>query len=131
MSNQRSFRFGVSVHGSQSRTEWRDIARQAEALGYSTLLIPDHLGDQLSPIPALVAAAEATSTLRMGSLADLELGILVAQVFTTEDCEQAAHLIATTLAAGYNVSTDQILQAPYLLIGSIDQICEDLLARRE
>src|SRR5438132_14212853 len=68
MSNQRSFRFGVSVHGSKSRAEWRDIARQAEALGYSTLLLPDHLGDQLSPIPALVAAADATSMLRVGSL---------------------------------------------------------------
>ncbi len=52
-------------------------------------------------------------------------------MFTTEDREQAAHLIATTLAAGYHVSTDQILQAPYLLIGSIDQICEDLQVRRE
>jgi len=68
MSKQRSFRFGVSVHGTKSGTEWRGIARQAEALGYSTLLLPDHLGDQLSPIPALVAAADATSTLRVGSL---------------------------------------------------------------
>ena len=288
MSKPRPFRFGVSAHGSKSRTEWRDIARQAETLGYSTLLLPDHLGDQLSPIPALVAAADATSTLRVGSLvfdndfrhpvllareaatldvlsegrlelglgagwlkleyersgipferasariarmeeaiqivkglfadgpvdfagqyytitglegfpkpvqrphpplhiggggqrllsiaareadiigfiprvradgqgqdlmdatpealeqkiawvreaagarfAEIELGVLVAQVFTTEDREQAAQLITTTLAAGYHVSTDQILQAPYLLIGSIDQICEDLLVRRE
>ncbi len=68
MSKPRPFRFGVSVHGSKSRAEWRDIARQAEALGYSTLLLPDHLGDQLSPIPALVAAADATSMLRVGSL---------------------------------------------------------------
>jgi hypothetical protein len=29
--------------------------------------MPDHLGDQLSPIPALVAAADATSMLRVGS----------------------------------------------------------------
>jgi probable F420-dependent oxidoreductase len=288
MSKPRPFRFGVSVHGSKSRAEWRDIARQAEALGYSTLLLPDHLGDQLSPIPALVAAADATSILRVGSLvfdndfrhpvmlakeaatldvlsggrlelgvgagwlkpeyeragipferasvriarmeeairivkslfahgpvdfagryytitglegfpkpvqrphpplhiggggqhllsvaareadiigflprarsdgqgqdimdatpealkqkitwvreaagarfADLELGILVAQVLTTEDREQAAHLIASTLARGFKVSTDVILQAPYLLLGTVDQICEDLLARRE
>ena len=68
MNKPRPFRFGVSVHGSKSRAEWRGIARHAEALGYSTLLIPDHLGDQLSPIPALVAAADATSTLRVGSL---------------------------------------------------------------
>lgn len=68
MNKPRPFRFGVSVHGSTSRAEWRGIARQAEALGYSTLFLPDHLGDQLSPIPALVAAAEATSMLRVGSL---------------------------------------------------------------
>src|SRR5215469_12540799 len=285
MNKPRPFRFGVSVHGSKSRAEWRDIARQAESFGYSTLLLPDHLGDQLSPIPALVAAADATSVLRIGSLvfdndfrhpvmlakeaatldvlsggrlelgvgagwlkpeyeragipferasvriarmeeairivkglfadepvdfagqhytitglegfpkpvqrphpplhiggggqrllsiaareadivgfipraradgqgqdmadatpealeqkiawvreaagarfADLELSLLVAQVFTTEDREQAAQLIATTLAAGLDVSTDQILRAPYLLIGTIDQMCEDLLA---
>jgi len=29
------------------------------------------------------------------------------------------------------VSTDQILRAPYLLIGTVDQICEELMARRE
>ncbi len=68
MNKQRPFRFGVSAHGSTSRAEWRDLARQAEALGYSTLLLPDHLGDQLSPMPALVAAAEATRVLRVGSL---------------------------------------------------------------
>src|SRR5436189_5333796 len=68
MSKQRPFRFGVSVHGARSGAEWRGIARQVEASGYSTLLMPDHLGDQLSPIPALVAAADATNTLRVGSL---------------------------------------------------------------
>jgi alkanesulfonate monooxygenase SsuD/methylene tetrahydromethanopterin reductase-like flavin-dependent oxidoreductase (luciferase family) len=68
MSKPRPFRFGVSVHGSTSRAGWRGLARQTEELGYSTLLLPDHLGDQLSPIPALVAAADATTTLRVGSL---------------------------------------------------------------
>ena len=63
--------------------------------------------------------------------ADLELGILVAQVFTTEDREQAAQFIAATLGAGLSLSTDVILQAPYLLIGTVDQMCADLLARRE
>jgi probable F420-dependent oxidoreductase len=39
-----------------------------DALGYSTLYIPDHFGDQLSPIAALMAAADATTRLRVGSL---------------------------------------------------------------
>jgi probable F420-dependent oxidoreductase len=32
------------------------------------LLIPDHFGDQLAPIPAMMAAADATTTLRVGGL---------------------------------------------------------------
>jgi len=37
-------------------------------LGYSTLYLPDHFGDQLSPIAGLMSAADATTRLRVGSL---------------------------------------------------------------
>lgn len=37
-------------------------------MGYSTLLIPDHFGEQLGPIAALMCAACATTRLRIGSL---------------------------------------------------------------
>jgi probable F420-dependent oxidoreductase len=63
----RPFRFGVSG-GRASRTEWIDLAHKAEDLGYSTLLLPDHFGLQLSPLPALLAAASATTNLRVGSI---------------------------------------------------------------
>jgi len=43
-------------------------ARRVEELGYATLCVPDHFDDQLAPIPALMAAAAATSTLRVGTL---------------------------------------------------------------
>lgn len=43
-------------------------ARRAEDLGYSTLTLPDHFGDQLAPVPALALAASATETLRLGTL---------------------------------------------------------------
>jgi probable F420-dependent oxidoreductase len=65
---QRPFRFGVQEHRASSAKEWRDKARLVESLGYSTLSIPDHFGDQLGPIAALMAAADATTTLRVGSL---------------------------------------------------------------
>jgi len=42
------------------------LARRAEELGYSAMLIPDHLGQQLSPIAALATAAAVTSSLRIG-----------------------------------------------------------------
>jgi probable F420-dependent oxidoreductase len=44
------------------------VARQVESLGYATLFLPDHFEDQFGPLVALTVAAEATTTLRVGSL---------------------------------------------------------------
>jgi len=44
------------------------LARQVEDSGYHTLLMPDHFGPRFALAPALVLAAEATTTLRVGSL---------------------------------------------------------------
>jgi probable F420-dependent oxidoreductase len=66
--HRHPFRFGATSGKSGSRTEWCELAREVEALGYSTLFLPDHFNDQLAPIPALATAAEATTTLRVGTL---------------------------------------------------------------
>ena len=63
----KPFRFGVSVRSAGSRAEWEDKARKLEALGYSTLTVPDHLAEMIAPIPALVSAAAVTKTLRIGT----------------------------------------------------------------
>jgi probable F420-dependent oxidoreductase len=63
----RPFRFGVTGRG-DSLAQWRDFARKAEDLGYATLLLPDHFGPQLAPLIALSVAAQATRTLRLGTL---------------------------------------------------------------
>lgn len=44
------------------------MARRAEDLGYATLVMPDHFGDQIAPVPGLMAAADATTNLRIGTL---------------------------------------------------------------
>ena len=49
----RKFRFGVSGRG-DTLEQWRDFARKAEDLGYSTLVLPDHFTRQMAPLPALV-----------------------------------------------------------------------------
>jgi probable F420-dependent oxidoreductase len=64
---RRAFRFGVLVSRAESATQWRELARKAEGLGYATLLVADHFGRQLAPLPALVAAASATAGLRVGT----------------------------------------------------------------
>ena len=63
-----AFRFGLQVSKAGSAQDWRRLARQAEDLGYSTLYVPDHLDDQWSPMVACAVAAEATTTLRVGTL---------------------------------------------------------------
>lgn len=67
MNQLRPFRFGVVAYSASSPVEWREKARRAEALGYDTFLVPDHLGGQLGAIPAIAAAAESTRTIRVGS----------------------------------------------------------------
>ncbi len=62
------FRFGVQLSRAASGPDWRSLARKVEDLGYSTIFIPDHFEDQFGPLVALTVAAEATTTLRVGSL---------------------------------------------------------------
>src|SRR4051794_41895816 len=63
----RPFRFGVQASTADSAKAWATFARQVESLGYSTLTMPDHFGDQLAPVPALMAAAAVTTTLGVGA----------------------------------------------------------------
>jgi probable F420-dependent oxidoreductase len=64
------FRFGVQCSSPPDITaaRWRDLARKVEDLGFHRLTVSDHLDDQLSPVAALMAAADATTTLRIGAL---------------------------------------------------------------
>jgi probable F420-dependent oxidoreductase len=64
----KPFRFGVQSNGAPSGKAWRDHARKIESLGYSTLYVPDHFGDQWAPEIAMTVAADATETLNVGSL---------------------------------------------------------------
>jgi probable F420-dependent oxidoreductase len=75
----RPFRFAVQSFSAPDAATWRERARRAEALGYSTLHLADHfLGpgpalaathhplQELAAVPAMAVAAEATTTLRVG-----------------------------------------------------------------
>jgi probable F420-dependent oxidoreductase len=62
----RPFRFAANPHGAPTAAAWRDLARRVEDLGYSALYLPDHVNPQLAPTAGLVAAAAATTTVRLG-----------------------------------------------------------------
>jgi probable F420-dependent oxidoreductase len=50
----------------ESASTLREFAQKAEDLGFSTLLMGDHMGRALAPLPALLFAASATTRLRVG-----------------------------------------------------------------
>src|SRR4051794_15918808 len=62
------FRFGVEVHAALDGSSWADSVRELEALGYSTLLVPDHFDEGLGPITAMSTAAVLSTTLNVGAL---------------------------------------------------------------
>ena len=63
-----TFRFGIQTSKAGSGEEWAQKARRIEELGFSSLFVPDHFGDQFAPLIALAAAASTTSALRLGTL---------------------------------------------------------------
>jgi probable F420-dependent oxidoreductase len=65
MSTIRPFHFSAVIETPQSRQEWIARARRAEDLGYTTILVPDHL-KLIDPAVGLMLAADTTS-LRIGS----------------------------------------------------------------
>jgi probable F420-dependent oxidoreductase len=88
MTAPRPFRFGTGHFISETTSAWTDRIRQIEAYGYDTFLMPDHLGHQFAPLPALLAAAMVTTTLRIGPLviaADFRHPTLLAKELATFD----------------------------------------------
>ncbi len=68
MPGPRPFRFTLQASHMEQPEDLIPLARKAEDIGVSVLTVADHLDDQLAPIAALMAAADATTTLRVGTL---------------------------------------------------------------
>ena len=86
--HRRPFRFAVQAAKAGDGAAWTDLARRVESLGYATLSMPDHFGDQLAPVPAMAAAAAATTTLRIASLVfdnDYRHPVVLAKEMATMD----------------------------------------------
>lgn len=88
----RAFRFGVVAAAQEGGAKWRDTARRAEELGYSTLLTPDNL-HMPTPTASLATAAAVTTRLRVGSF------VLASPLRTARAAAWEAHSL-TTLTEG-------------------------------
>jgi probable F420-dependent oxidoreductase len=61
----KPFRLAMQMTSAPSGAAWLDLARRFEDEGYDTLSMPDHLGPQFAPVPALAAIAAVTTRVRL------------------------------------------------------------------
>ena len=111
----RPFRFAITATRAGSAAEWRAKARRIEELGYDTLLVTDHITQQLAPIPAMAAALEATSRLRVGSYVfsnDYRNPVLLAKEIATLDVLSGGR-VELGLGAGWYARDYEMLGIPY------------------
>lgn len=111
----RPFRFGVQSSSAKTRADWLDIARRTEDQGYSCLTMPDHYDEQLAPVPALMTAANVTTTLRIGALVwdnDYKHPAVLAKELATMDvlCDGRLEL---GIGAGWMISDYEQMGIPY------------------
>lgn len=110
----KPFRFGV-VSAASSHDEWVGLARKAEVLGYSTLLMPDRTMMSLGILTALAVAAEATTSLRVGSYVfanDYRHPALLAKEIATLDLLSNGR-VELALGAGVGAEDYQQLGIPF------------------
>jgi probable F420-dependent oxidoreductase len=126
----RPFRFGFSTRGSASAAEWRALARRVEALGYSTLLVPDHVAHPLAPITLQAIAAEATTTLRLGCHVygnDFRHPVVLAKETATLDVLSGGR-VELGLGTGWQAADYETMGIPMGAPGvRVDRLAEALL----
>jgi len=62
----KDFRFGIGLRSIRSADRLREKVRKFEGLGFDVVHFPDHIGAP-APFPAMVAAADAARTIRVGT----------------------------------------------------------------
>src|SRR3989454_8692419 len=123
----RPFRFSAQEHHAHSAQQWRERARAIESMGYASLYLPDHFGDQVGPIAGLMAAADATTKLRIGPLVfdnDYRHPVVLAKEAATLDLLSDGRL-DFGIGAGWMVSDYEQAGIPYDSAGTrIERLAE-------
>jgi len=100
----RPFRFLAEAGSIVAGDALAATAKRAEAMGYSVLMVTDHLIEQLAPIPAMTGMAAATSRLRVGTFVldnEFRHPAVLAQDLATVDVLSGGRL-EVGIGAGWN-----------------------------
>jgi probable F420-dependent oxidoreductase len=120
------FRFGVNVFEATTRDEWIAKAQKIEALGYDTLFVADHM-HTFPPIAGMLAAAAATTTLRIGSnvLAnDFHHPIMLGREAAAVDVLASGRLVLGLGTGFYRPDYDQsgiTFESPGVRVGRLEE----------
>lgn len=110
------FRFALNCWETDTAATWRDFVREAEDLGYSTVVVPDHVVvQQLAPLPALSVAAGVTNELRLGTYVlanDFRHPALLAKELATLDFLSDGRL-EVGIGAGWAEADYNFLNRPF------------------
>lgn len=114
MPHARKFRFALQIGSATSRKDWLEKVRKAEDIGFTTIAMPDHFGEQLGPIPALMTVAE-NSNMRVGTLVldnDYKHPVVLAKEAATIDLLSEGRL-ELGIGAGWMRSDYEMSGIPY------------------
>lgn len=106
MSGKRPFRFGLVAGSAPTRAEWLALVHKTENLGYNTFLITDHYVNEFPPLVALMAAADASNTMRIGTFVfdnDFRHPALLAKELATLDLLSSGR-VEVGIGAGWHES---------------------------
>ena len=101
---RRPFRFLADARRIGTVRDLAETARRAEAIGIDTLVVPDHLIEQLSPVPAMAVIAAVSERLRIGAFVlnnDLRHPAVLAQDLASLDVLSEGRL-DVAIGAGWN-----------------------------
>ncbi len=131
----RPFRFGVVFTDQMAGPAWADYARRLEGEGFSTLLVADHFANPMACGPLMLAAAAATTTLRVGSYVydnDFRHPALLAKEAATIDVLSGGRL-ELGLGAGWHKEEYDAVGIPFdppgIRVSRLEESIEILLRR--
>jgi probable F420-dependent oxidoreductase len=115
----RPFRFLADAPAIADGKALAEAARRAEAMGIDVLVIPDHLIEQLAPVPFMATVAAATERLRIGTFVlnnDLRHPAVLAQDLASLDVLSGGRL-EIGIGAGWNVPEYRAIGLPFDPVG--------------
>ena len=108
----------------------RTAARHADIVGVNFDLRGGSIGPELGADAGAARVDEKVGWVREAAdqrVDDIELHLRVFVAAITDD----ARGMAEALAGGFGLTADEALETPYALVGTVEEVCETLIARRE